>query len=269
MSRAEELRMEQMRQQPRAAAPAPAARAPRAIETAATQAARRNALSSLLNVDGPAAVNEYLMRPTTAYRPNLNQGLLERLFREIPDRIPRGTEMFRAPSEGEVTSRLPKQVGAEYLPNRVRSTGGAADLQFLGELLEGQTKQAQTGGGQSRAPGLVKITAMEDLPGLRDINEYLRRFPDRGFTQSNFTTESVLGPKTRYVVQGYTPPTGANPATWQLGAYANMGLGAANILGLLPMILESGRLGTGRMPTDRTNQLFPGANLLTRQDLTQ
>jgi hypothetical protein len=204
-----------------------------------------------------------VQRPLSAYFESMNRPTLEQFFKETSERIPKGTEMYRAPSRGEVLERLPRQAGATYRPGVVSSTASASDLQGLGELIAGKSKP--TGGNQTFAPGLAKITAMTDLPGVLDVNEFLKQ--NQLPTRSSWNLESVLGPKTRYVVQNFTPGQGGNPPTWHLGAYANMGLGAANILGFLPMLLEAGRLGTGRMPTGRTNEVFPGANLLTEQDL--
>ena len=216
---------------------------PRAIETATAQQARRAALASLLKQDGPKAVDEFLRKPKTAYSSNLNKDVLSQFFKETPERIKRGTELYRAPSYGEVTERLPREVGKEYKPGRIQSAAGSADLQKLGELISG--KGASTGGYQSMAPGIMKITAREDLPGLRNINEFLAKSNNPNFTTSDFNQESVLGPKTRYVVEGFTPGGRGTPATWNLGAYANSGLGALNILGFLPMLMQAGRIMQG------------------------
>jgi len=215
---------------------------PRAIETAQAQEARRIAVKNMLKMYGPNAVNEYVMRPTSAYYETLNKPTLNEFFKETSERIPKGTEMYRAPSRGEVLERLPREVGATYRPGIVTSTAASSDLQALGELIAG--KRLGTGGAQSYAPGMAKITAMTDLPGIYDTDEFLKR---SGYsTKTGWNLESILGPKTKYVVQGYEPPQGGNPAFWRLGAYANMGLGAANILGLLPALAEGGNIMTGR-----------------------
>jgi hypothetical protein len=111
---------------------------------------------------------------------------------------------------------LPREVGAEYLPGRVQSTGGASDLQRIGSI--GTSRGADTGGGQSYAPGLVQIEAMEDLPGIYNLNDFLSKYGIDN--QSNFITESVLGPQTRYVVRDFNPSGASGFPTWFLQAYA-------------------------------------------------
>jgi hypothetical protein len=207
-----------------------AARAARpALETGEAIAARRNAIERLLNDEGPQAINEFLRNPLTGYLGTLNRSTLNKFFRETPERIPRGTEMFRAPSKGEVQSRLPREIGAVYAPGTVRSAGGPADLQKLGAVLEGKTLDSITGGNQSYAPGLASITAMDDLPGILDINEFLARYagqyggqgrPAIGSTVSNYNVESVLGPQVRYSVRDFQPGVNGVPPTWYLNAYA-------------------------------------------------
>ena len=200
-----------------------------ALETGEAIAARRQAIERLLNDEGPQAINEFLRNPLTGYLGTLNRGTLNRFFRETPERIPRGTEMFRAPSKGEVQSRLPREVGAVYAPGTVRSAGGPADLQKLGAVLEGKTLDSITGGNQSYAPGLASITAMDDLPGILDINEFLARYagqyagqgrPAIGSTVSNYNVESVLGPQVRYSVRDVQPGINGVPPTWYLNAYS-------------------------------------------------
>ena len=200
-----------------------------ALETGQAIAARRNALDRLLNIQGPGALDEYLKRPLSAYLPTMNPGVLQQFFRETSERIPQGLQMYRAPSAGQVQPRygsqsvpLPREVGAEWLPNRVQSTGGSGDLQRLGDLVRGTG--ADTGGAQTYAPGMVTIEAMEDLPGITNLNEFLARFNNPRFARSNFGTESVLGPQTRYVVQDYIPNGvnigGQSMPSWYLQAYA-------------------------------------------------
>lgn len=214
---------------------------PRAIETAQEQAARVAARNNLLKLYGPNAVNEYVLRPTSAYYETMNKPTLDQFFKETGERIPKGTEMYRAPSRGEVLERLPREAGATYRPGTVTSAAASSDLQELGRLIAGQ--RASTGGAQTYAPGMAKITAMTDLPGIYDADEFLKK---SGYsTKTGWNLESILGPKTRYVVQGYEPPQGGNPAFWRLGAYANMGLGAANILGFLPALAEGGKIMQG------------------------
>jgi hypothetical protein len=186
-----------------------------ALETGEAIAARRNAIERLLNDEGPQAINEFLRNPLTGYLGTLNRSTLNKFFRETPERIPRGTEMFRAPSKGEVQSRLPREIGAIYAPGTVRSAGGPADLQKLGAVLEGKT--------------LDSITAMDDLPGILDINEFLARYagqyggqgrPAIGSTVSNYSVESVLGPQVRYSVRDFQPGVNGVPPTWYLNAYS-------------------------------------------------
>ncbi len=200
-----------------------------ALETGEAIAARRNAIERLLNDEGPQAINEFLRNPLTGYLGTLNRSTLNKFFRETPERIPRGTEMFRAPSKGEVQSRLPREVGAVYAPGTVRSAGGPADLQKLGDVLEGKKLDSVTGGNQSYAPGLASITAMDDLPGILDINEFLSRYagqyagqgrPPIGSTVSNYSVESVLGPQVRYSVRDFQPGVNGVPPTWYLNAYS-------------------------------------------------
>ena len=222
-----------------------------ALETSKTQEARRAALKDLLTRYGPRAVNEYIERPTTAYYDTLNKGTLQKFFKETDERIPKGTEMYRAPSRGEVLERLPREVGATYKPNRVISTAGSSDLQALGELLAG--KKLSTGGSQTYAPGIAKITAMTDLPGIYSADDFLEKYGYKKGTGWNL--ESILGPNTRYQVQDFTPGGNGVPPTWNLGAYANMGLGAANILGFLPMINEGGKIMQG------TSSMLPKVDL--------
>jgi GNAT superfamily N-acetyltransferase len=200
-----------------------------ALETAETINARRDAINRLLNRQGPEALEEYLQRPLTAYQATQNPDLLRRFFSETSERIPVGTQMYRAPSAGQVRPQqysqsvpLPREAGAEWLPNRIQSTAGSEDLQRLGGLVKGLTPD--TGGGQTYAPGMVAIEAMEDLPGIYNLNSYFDALDSRGLyripTRSNFTTESVLGPQTRYVVRDYVPDAGEGFPTWYLNAYA-------------------------------------------------
>ena len=167
------------------------------------------------------AINEYLQRPLTAYQSTQNPALLQRGFAETAERIPAGTQMYRAPSAGQVMPRrgsqsvpLPREVGAEYLPGRVQSTGGSSDMNKLGELL----KDSSTGGAQEYAPAMAVIEAMEDLPGIYNLNDFLSKYGVDN--QRNFITESVLGPQTRYVVRDFNPSGSGGFPTWYLQAYA-------------------------------------------------
>ena len=213
-----------------------------ALETSTAQQARRAALNELLNLYGPGRINDYVRYPTSAYFDAMNKGTIEQFFKETDQRVPKGTEMYRAPSRGEVLERLPREVGASYKPGTITSTASSFDLQGLGELLEG--KRASTGGSQTYAPGLAKITAMTDLPGIYDTDEFLKKAGYK--TKTGWNLESILGPKTRYEVQGFTPGRGNVPPTWNLGAYANMGLGTANVLGYLPLFYQAHQIMQGK-----------------------
>jgi len=206
------------------AARAGASAARPALETAETIAARRDAIDRLLNVRGPGALEEYLRRPLTAYQYTQNPALLQKFFAETSERIPRGTQMYRAPSSGQVKPRLgsqsvplPRQVGADWFPNRIQSAGGSEDLQRIGGLLDGSVPG--TGGSQTYAPGMVAIEAMDDLPGIYNLNEFLGRFNNPNWAKSDFGTESVLGPQVRYTVRDFIPPVNNLPPTWFLNAY--------------------------------------------------
>jgi len=200
---------------------------PRAIETAATQAQRVTDRDVLLNELGPQAVYEFLQSPVTGYRNTLNAPTLRRFFEETSERIPKGTEMYRAPSKGQVESRLPRTPGEVYVPGQVMSTGGSADLQRLGQTLAGKNLGDLTGGNQHYAPGLMRIEAMEDLPGIANINTYLDRYAGqyggrgRGPIAGNskFANESTLGPTVRYLLKHFEPAVGDTPPTWYFNAY--------------------------------------------------
>jgi hypothetical protein len=199
----------------------------RAIETAAAQEARRNAISRLLNKLGPDALSLYLDYPITAYRNTMGAPALRNFFRETTERIPAGTQMYRAPSAGQVMPRrgsqsvpLPREIGAEWMPGRIQSATGSEDLQKLGQIL----KDSSTGGGQEYAPGMVAIEAMEDLPGVYNLNDYFDAISARGLynipNRSTFVRESVLGPQTRYVVRDFQEQGASGFPTWYLNAYA-------------------------------------------------
>jgi hypothetical protein len=196
-----------------------------ALETGEAIAARRDAIDRLLNKEGPEAINDYLQRPLTAYQPTQNPDLLRRFFAETSERIPAGTQMYRAPSAGQVSPRLgsqsvplPREIGAEFLPNRVQSAAGSGDLQALGTLVRGIDRM-DTGGGQRFAPGMMAIEAMEDLPGIYDLNQFLSRFNNPNFSRSSFGIESVLGPQVRYTVRDFVPNAGDGFPTWYLNAF--------------------------------------------------
>jgi len=196
------------------------------LETGEAIAARRNAIMKLLNEEGPNALSWYLGYPMLGYRGE-GAEILSKFFKETPERIPAGTQMYRAPSAGQVQPRygsqsvpLPREVGAEWRPGRVQSTAGSEDLQQLGELLTGT---GDTGGGQRYAPGMMQIEAMEDLPGIYNLNDYFESnnaFRGKIPEISSFNRESVLAPQLRYVVRDYVPNSGEGFPTWYLNAYA-------------------------------------------------
>jgi hypothetical protein len=197
-----------------------------ALETGEAIAARRDAIDRLLNKEGPEAINDYLQRPLTAYQSTQNPDLLRRFFAETSERIPAGTQMYRAPSAGQVSPRLgsqsvplPREIGADFLPNRVQSAAGSGDLQALGTLVRGIDRM-DTGGGQRFAPGMMAIEAMEDLPGIYDLNQFLSRFDNPNFSRSSFGIENVLGPQVRYTVRDFVSDAGSGFPTWYLNAYA-------------------------------------------------
>ena len=164
----------------------------------------------------------------------------DKLFRRNNQAIPRGTEACRVPSDFDL-ERLPTRAGESYRPGQVSSVVGSSDLQKLGELLEGKNEFGSQANARQNA--IMRITAMEDVPGVRNVSPYISA--DLLNEAGGLREEGLFGPKTRYEVLDYKPARGAIPATWNLGAYANMGLGAANILGLLPMLAEGGRIMQG------------------------
>lgn len=174
----------------------------------------------------------------------------DRLFRRNNQVIPRGTEAYRVPSDFDL-ERLPTRAGESYRPGQVSSVVGSSDLQKLGELLEGKGEFGSQANARQNA--IMRITAMEDVPGVRNISPYISA--DLLNEAGGLREEGLFGPKTRYEVMDYKPARGATPATWNLGAYANMGLGAANILGFLPMLLQGGQAAQGKLnlvPNDPT-----------------
>ena len=194
------------------------AQAPKpALETSQAIWARRDALERLLNYEGPKGLSEYLLNAQRGYNSHQYGNTLKRFFKETPERIPKGQEMYRAPSMGEVQSRLPREKGAVYEPGVVRTAGASSDLNHLGKLFDKKT--LGTGGNQSYAPGIAQITAMEDLPGILDLSEFLARYPGNGFASSKYNLESVLGPQVKYSVRDFFPAVDDVPAIWYLNAY--------------------------------------------------
>jgi hypothetical protein len=197
-----------------------------ALETGEAIAARRGAIERLLNKEGPEAINEFLNFPKTAYSNYLNKPLLAKFFAETSERVPAGLQLHRVPSRGEVLERLPREIGAEYIPGKVTSTGGTGDMQRLGEILKPRSQFDTTGGGQHYAPGWAMINVRENLPGIANINEFLARYPSAGLAsrggrgQSTFNMESVLGPQTRFVVSDFRPGVDGGYPNWILDAFA-------------------------------------------------
>jgi hypothetical protein len=186
--------------------------------TGGSEAAQQEALrKKLLNWYGPEAVYAFRQNPTTAY--NSNRDLLSRFFSETPERISGGTQLFRAPSEGEVLRRLPREVGAEWVPGTVKSAAGSSDLPRLQSLFKNVFEGSGTMGNQAKAPGMAVIDAMEDLPGIANINTYLSR-QNPNWWLSEFGAESVLGPQIRYVVRDFVEDAGQGFPTWYLNAFA-------------------------------------------------
>lgn len=158
----------------------------------------------------------------------------DQLLRQNRQVIPRGYESYRVPTDFDL-ERLPTQPGQSFRPGQMASVAGSSDLQALGRLLAGESGLGSQA--SPRQAAIMKILAMEDVPGVRNISQ---------FASGGIPEEGLFGPKTRYEVLNYRPAVGGNPAVWNLGAYANMGLGAANILGFLPTLLEAGNIMTGR-----------------------
>jgi hypothetical protein len=170
----------------------------------------------------PIALAEFLQFPKTGYDKNLvsratgqsNVKLFDDFFGQTDEIIPRGTELYRAPTASQVTpSRysqsvpMPRDVGAEFLPGRVQSFGNSADLNRLGALMRGLGED--TGGAQWRNPGMVSITTMDDIPGIKDLPQFLSRYaddiPENLPIESNFVGEGLLGPATQYILRDFNP----------------------------------------------------------------
>lgn len=162
----------------------------------------------------PERVAGFLKQPVRAYRDTLDKKPLEQFFAQSDEFIPSGSELMRVPSAGQVAPYrytqsvpMPREVGAEFLPGRVQSFGGSADLDRLGAIMRGLARD--TGGDSWRAPGLVSITAREDLAGLRDLPGYLARnaddIPKNLPRESEFVSEGLLGPATRYILRDFEP----------------------------------------------------------------
>jgi hypothetical protein len=209
------------------------------------QAARAGAINRRLAPSGgPEAVSEFLGAPKTGYYGSLNRDVLAETLESGEQVIPRGAELIRMPSMGQVSpSRgsqsvpLPREVGADYVAGRPQSFGQSADLQRMGAIMRGLGDD--TGGGIWRAPGLMSITAREELPGLIDLPGFLTKYADeispsfRHPLDSKFLSEGLLGPDVRLQLRDFSPgdisriPLQAplrqdqfNFPTWYFDAYA-------------------------------------------------
>jgi hypothetical protein len=209
------------------------------------QVAGAGALSQRLAPQGgPEAVSSFLGGPVTGYRSTLNRDVLKETLNSGEQVIPQGAELFRVPSAGQVTPRygsqsvpLPREVGADYLAGRPQSFGQSADLQRMGAIMRGLGQD--TGGNSWRAPGLMSITAREELPGFIDLPGFLAKYADeipvnpRKPLESEFLNEGLLSPDVRLQLRDFSPgdidlfplnaPTGRgqiNFPTWYFDAYA-------------------------------------------------
>ena len=212
---------------------------------ASGQAARLGAIGRrAAPAGGPEAVSEFLGGPISGYRSTLNRDVLKETLNSGEQIIPRGRELVRMPSSGQVAPKygsqsvpLPREIGADYIAGRPQSFGQAADLQRMGAIMRGL--DPDTGGNIWRAPGLMSITAMEDLPGLIDLPAFLAKYSDeiaaspRKPLESDFLNEGLLSPDVRLQLRDFNPgdidrfplsaPTGRgqlNFPTWYFDAYA-------------------------------------------------
>ncbi len=187
---------------------------------------------------------------TRSSNPNLDRSLMD------PAKVPpvqgraMGPGMYFAPNEG-VSERFWGRLGGNAYSPRVgmldflnlfnsRGYAGTEDLNRLGVRIQR---------GDAMDSPAVQRLMKEGYIGYRG-----NAAPDLSDAQE--VTNWRVGAKNGLGLRKLPPGMGVN-----------MGLGAANALAFIPMLLEAGRLGTGRMPTSRTNELFPGSNLLTEQDL--
>ena len=181
------------------------------------QAVRAGAINRRLTPSGgPEAVSEFLGAPKTGYYGSLNRDVLAETLESGEQVIPRGAELIRMPSMGQVSpSRgsqsvpLPREVGADYVAGRPQSFGQSADLQRMGAIMRGLGDD--TGGAIWRAPGLMSITAREELPGLIDLPGFLAKYADeispsfRRPLDSKFLNEGLLGPNVRLQLRDFSP----------------------------------------------------------------
>ena len=181
------------------------------------QAARVGAINRrLAPAGGPEAVSEFLGAPKTGYYGSLNRDVLRETLNSGEQVIPQGAELIRMPSKGQVAPGrysqsvpLPREVGADYIAGRPQSFGQSSDLQRMGAILRGLNPD--TGGNLWRAPGLMSITAMEELPGLIDLPAFLAKYGDeipvsyRRPRESKFLNEGLLGPDVRLQLREFSP----------------------------------------------------------------
>jgi hypothetical protein len=172
------------------------------------------------------------------------------MLRQQKQFVPRGRELYRVPSDFDL-ERLPTRAGETFSPQKLTSFVGSSDLQDLGKVLDSEPgyRMSQM---TPRQQALLRITAMEDIPGVENVNRIGNAM---GAPNSDFKEEGFLGPRTRYQILDYLQGKAGAPSVWNLGAYANMGLGAANILGFLPMLMQGGQAAQGRLnlvPNDPT-----------------
>jgi hypothetical protein len=183
----------------------------------AGQAARAGAINRrIVPEGGPEAVSEFLGAPKTGYYDTLNRSVLADTLESGEQFIPRGSELIRMPSRGQVSPRrgsqsvpLPREVGADYIAGRPQSFGQSGDLQRMGAIMRGLGPD--TGGDIWRAPGLMSITAREDLPGLIDLPGFLAKYASEispGFRHplgSKFSSEGLLAPNVRLQLRDFNP----------------------------------------------------------------
>ncbi len=205
-------------------------------KTAAKKAVAAKTAAKKVTGKSAKALKDYIANPKTGYSENLNKKALDSFVAK--NKIAAGSEMYRTLTPGELGRiKAATDAGLDYKPGQVRSVGGASDLQKLGQSMS-RTGGVQFGGANDVANTIAKITAMEDLQGIKNVNRFGQL--------SELNEEGLLGPKTRYKVLNSTPATKTSPGIMNLGAYANS---MAGILGLIPTLLEGGKAFTAKKPT--------------------
>jgi TP901 family phage tail tape measure protein len=164
-------------------------------------------------------MSRYLGDANSIYSNPERSAEIARFFKLGDEMIPGELQMYRALSAGEVTGRLPRNVGDIYRPGTIKSAASAADLQALGELFTDLTKA--TGGKQNLAPGIAQIFTRKPIPGIEDLTKFLstKKLDPRAAKASQFMKEYVLGPNTSYRVNSFTPGTKNSPPSWVLEAF--------------------------------------------------